>query len=204
MYIQGDTLILLKDEGDELLACCEGEVGWVKRQNISLDAMASGSAPSSPEPIAPPSLRAEYDVHVGYDSNTEDEGGNTPVMHSATWDVMGDSSGAEDTDLSAVIGGRSRSTTPRRYSPTASGSSHSSQQHSAGSAPIRPRRSSGRPAAAAVTPSPPQPIPPVIHSRNYSDTSTSTHSSASSEPIGHLVLGGFTQHSSPGSGSDCE
>ncbi|GMK53934.1 hypothetical protein CspeluHIS016_0105200 [Cutaneotrichosporon spelunceum] len=99
MYIQGDTLILLKDDGDELLACCQGEIGWVKRYNILYDALASGSGPSSPEPITPACLLAEYQVHVGDGSSTEDQGDDHPIMHSATWDIMGASSGPEDTDL---------------------------------------------------------------------------------------------------------
>ncbi|BEJ16396.1 hypothetical protein CspHIS471_0510010 [Cutaneotrichosporon sp. HIS471] len=202
MYIQGDTLILLKDDGDEFLACCEGEVGWVKRQNVLLGALASGSAPSSPERIASPSLLAEYDVHVGDDSGTEDEGGDNAVIHSTTWDIMGDSSGAEDTDLStAGNGGRARSETPRRYSPTASSSSHSSQQNGTGLAPLRPRRSSGRPPAAVVTPSPPQPTTPVINSGTYPEASSTTPSMGS-RPMGRLGLGEFTQHHHLGSGHD--
>lgn len=52
MYIQGDTLTILKDSGDFILACCEGEVGWVKRENVSFDVsgpLASSSSPSSEE-----------------------------------------------------------------------------------------------------------------------------------------------------------
>lgn len=52
MYIQGDTLTILKDSGDFILACCEGEVGWVKRENVSFDAtgpIASSSSPSAEE-----------------------------------------------------------------------------------------------------------------------------------------------------------
>lgn len=52
MYIQGDTLTILKDSGDYILACCEGEVGWVKRENVSFDVtgpLASSSSPSSDE-----------------------------------------------------------------------------------------------------------------------------------------------------------
>lgn len=46
MYMTDDTLVLLKDEGEELLAYCEGEVGWVKRRNILLGACASSSSPT--------------------------------------------------------------------------------------------------------------------------------------------------------------
>lgn len=52
MYIQGDTLTILKDTGDFILACCEGEVGWVKRENVGFDftgPLASSSSPSSEE-----------------------------------------------------------------------------------------------------------------------------------------------------------
>lgn len=52
MYIQGDTLTILKDSGEFILACCEGEVGWVKRENVSFDVtgpLASSSSPSSEE-----------------------------------------------------------------------------------------------------------------------------------------------------------
>lgn len=52
MYIQGDTLTILKDSGEFILACCEGEVGWVKRENVSFDVtgpIASSSSPSSEE-----------------------------------------------------------------------------------------------------------------------------------------------------------
>ncbi|WWC69886.1 uncharacterized protein I206_103829 [Kwoniella pini CBS 10737] len=50
MYISGDELILLRDLGEVLLASCEGIIGWVERNNVQFDSLASGSSPS----ITPP------------------------------------------------------------------------------------------------------------------------------------------------------
>lgn len=199
MYIQGDTLVLLRDDGDDFLAYCEGEVGWVKRQNVSLDALASSSAPTSPRSSVPQPHRVQFD---DYDSNEGEEGGDTPVMQSATWTVMGDSSGAEHAHDSRVVAVEQLEDAehqhPRGDSAPASGSSHSSQQQGLFSTPTRPRRSSGRPPAAVIEPTPP------VHSRNHSSTSASTDSSLStnSEPIGSLVFGSFNQYPSERLDSD--
>lgn len=54
MHIEGDVLVLLRDAGDDILAYCEGEVGWVKRANIVLDLpVASTSAARAPTPPSP-------------------------------------------------------------------------------------------------------------------------------------------------------
>lgn len=183
MYIQGDSLILLRDDGDYFLAYCEGEVGWVKRQNVSLGGLASSSAPTSPTIKSSPSKHGQYD---DYSQDEDcDDGGDTPVMQSATWAVMGDSSGAEDAPEHRPVVTASQHDAQRRSSPTSSQSSHTFHQHQ-GAPPPRPSR---RPVTVADSDSPP------VHSRTDSDTSTSTRSSSSttSEPIGTLVLGGFSK-----------
>jgi hypothetical protein len=48
MYIKGDELVLLRDLGSVLLASCEGVVGWVQRENVRFDSLASTSRPPSP------------------------------------------------------------------------------------------------------------------------------------------------------------
>lgn len=48
MYIKGDELVLLRDLGSVLLASCEGVVGWVQRENVRFDSLASTSRPASP------------------------------------------------------------------------------------------------------------------------------------------------------------
>ncbi|KAL7422049.1 hypothetical protein Q5752_003822 [Cryptotrichosporon argae] len=53
MYIQGDEVIVLRDHGPDLIAYCEGEVGWVKRAAIAFETPVSG--PSSPRPAGPAS-----------------------------------------------------------------------------------------------------------------------------------------------------
>lgn len=54
MYMTDDPIVLLVDDGDEFLAFCEGEVGWVKRANIALGACASSSSPTSPSILQTP------------------------------------------------------------------------------------------------------------------------------------------------------
>ncbi|WWD16988.1 hypothetical protein CI109_101424 [Kwoniella shandongensis] len=48
MYIKDDELILLRDLGEVLLASCEGIVGWVKRDEVKFDSLASASTSTSP------------------------------------------------------------------------------------------------------------------------------------------------------------
>jgi len=58
MYMEGDTLVLLADSGEDLLAYCEGEVGWVKRANVKVArpcASSSSASSTTPTAIVPPS-----------------------------------------------------------------------------------------------------------------------------------------------------
>lgn len=78
MYIQGDTLTILKDSGDFILACCEGEVGWVKRENVSFDVtgpIASSSSPSSEEKY-PGTPREAHQTFVPADAISGPFGGD--------------------------------------------------------------------------------------------------------------------------------
>ncbi|KAK8864699.1 hypothetical protein IAR55_001951 [Kwoniella newhampshirensis] len=47
MYIKDDELILLRDLGQVLLASCEGIIGWVERDHVKFDSLASASTPPS-------------------------------------------------------------------------------------------------------------------------------------------------------------
>lgn len=47
MYLSGDSLVLLRDLGDILLASCEGVVGWVERDHVRFEGLASASASTS-------------------------------------------------------------------------------------------------------------------------------------------------------------
>lgn len=46
MFIQGDQLVLLREDRDCIWASCEGVVGWVKKGEIQFDQIASSSSPS--------------------------------------------------------------------------------------------------------------------------------------------------------------
>jgi hypothetical protein len=43
MYLSGDSLILLRDLGSILIASCEGVVGWVNKEHVHFDRIASAS-----------------------------------------------------------------------------------------------------------------------------------------------------------------
>lgn len=43
MYITGDTLILLREEEEVVIAACEGVVGWIKRGDVDFKSFPSGS-----------------------------------------------------------------------------------------------------------------------------------------------------------------
>ena len=52
MYIYGDELILLRDLGQVLIASCEGVVGWVRRDGVKFESLASSSShPPTREPF---------------------------------------------------------------------------------------------------------------------------------------------------------
>ncbi|KAL1411371.1 hypothetical protein Q8F55_002327 [Vanrija albida] len=177
MFMEGDTLVVLRDLGDELLAFCEGEVGWVKRENISFDNLAStSSAPSSPKSstcLATPSdlsistglvpqtlLPEDYDFANGTTAPLAPKA-KPPVTANASQSPKLDSS-ADDTDppLAALL----------------------DQAAPAEPTPEAASEDATPPASEAQNSSNP-------HSRTASDASSGTGSTTSY--IGPLVIGGL-------------
>ncbi|WOO81227.1 Carabin [Vanrija pseudolonga] len=178
MFMEGDTLVVLRDLGDELLAFCEGEVGWVKRENISFDNLAStSSAPSSPK------------------SSTCLA---TPSDLSATSGLVPQSLLLEDHDFAH---GTTLPLVPKAKPPTAGDASESPKLDSSTDHPIPPPAPLLDQAAAPTLPTPnassQEQAPPSSdaqnssdhHSRTASDASSATGSSVSY--IGPLVIGGL-------------
>ncbi|WRT66684.1 uncharacterized protein IL334_003644 [Kwoniella shivajii] len=56
MYISGDELILLRDLDKVLLASCEGIIGWVERDNVKFDSLASTSTNTNTNTPPKPSI----------------------------------------------------------------------------------------------------------------------------------------------------
>ena len=80
MYISGDTLILLREQEEVVIAACEGVVGWIKKGDVNFNSSYPGKmeggipntiiqSPTPPTHNIP--LPAE-DVYAGVD---EDDGG---------------------------------------------------------------------------------------------------------------------------------
>jgi hypothetical protein len=59
MYLEGDSLVLLRDLGPILIASCEGVVGWVKKDHVRFDRLASSSSPTPSSPTSAPTSRSE-------------------------------------------------------------------------------------------------------------------------------------------------
>ncbi|KAI9639156.1 putative rab GTPase activator [Dioszegia hungarica] len=59
MYLEGDSLVLLRDLGPILIASCEGVVGWVKKDHVRFDRLASSSSPTPSSPTSAPISRSE-------------------------------------------------------------------------------------------------------------------------------------------------
>jgi hypothetical protein len=77
MYISGDTLILLREESQVVIAACEGVVGWIKKGDVNFHLSSSGGGiPNtiiqSPTPPTHPIPLPADDVYAGVD---DDEGG---------------------------------------------------------------------------------------------------------------------------------
>jgi hypothetical protein len=81
MYISGDTLILLREEEEVVIAACEGVVGWIKKGDVNFNLSSpvtkeNGGIPNtiiqSPTPPTHPIPLPADDVYAGVD---DDEGG---------------------------------------------------------------------------------------------------------------------------------
>jgi hypothetical protein len=81
MYISGDTLILLREEEEVVIAACEGVVGWIKKGDVDFNlspplTKENGGIPNtiiqSPTPPTHPIPLPADDVYAGVD---DDEGG---------------------------------------------------------------------------------------------------------------------------------
>lgn len=86
MYITGDTLVLLRDLGEIVLASCEGVVGWIKAGDVKFSTVAGASSIKVPDTIVssptPPTRTVELpDVDNTPQAYTHSEGG----LGSATW-----------------------------------------------------------------------------------------------------------------------
>ena len=81
MYISGDTLILLREEEEVVIAACEGVVGWIKKGDVNFNLSSpvtkeNGGIPNtiiqSPTPPTHNIPLPAQDVYAGVD---EDDGG---------------------------------------------------------------------------------------------------------------------------------
>lgn len=178
MFMEGDTLVVLRDLGDELLAFCEGEVGWVKRENISFDNLASSSSP----PSSPKSSTCLA----------------TPSDLSATSGLVPQSLLLEEHDFAH---GTTLPLVPKTKPPSAGDASESPKLDSSTDHPIPPPAPLLDQAEAPTLPTPnassQEQAPPHSDAQNSVDHHTRTASDASSATgssvsyIGPLVIGGF-------------
>jgi hypothetical protein len=85
MYISGDTLILLREEEEVVIAACEGVVGWIKKGDVNFNLSPhvmkeNGGIPNtiiqSPTPPTHNIPLPAQDVYAGVD---EDEDGGLEV-----------------------------------------------------------------------------------------------------------------------------
>ena len=83
MYISGDTLILLREEEEVVIAACEGVVGWIKKGDVNFNLSShvtkeNGGIPNtiiqSPTPPTHTIPLPVQDVYAGVDED-EEEGG---------------------------------------------------------------------------------------------------------------------------------